>query len=224
MAGAGWTSSLGVVSEPLSLLEFLQGLLSDTGMRDGFLADPHATLTDHGLADLSPADVHDALVLVEDTQTADFSAAFTAGAPGLAGHVPLAPPPDAHSDAVRYLSSYLTGEQPVPYADDLDVDRLAGLDGASWPPDDTADFGMGATTGGHDVDDQFGMPAQLTPADPDADVDLDEATTDSDGADFGAGSDEYSSDQYGDPWVDPDPYGDPGSEPGSAAEHHNNDF
>jgi hypothetical protein len=225
MAGAGCTSSLGVVSEPLSLLEFLQELVSDAGMRDRFLADPHATLAGHGLADLTPADVHDALVLVEDTQTVDFSADFTA-AP--AGHVPLGPQPDAHPDAVGYLNSYLTGEQPVPHANDLDVDRLADLDGASWPPDDTAGFGVGATIGAH-VDDQFGTPAQVTPAGPDAGLfDLDELdTADPNGADFGAGSDTYGGDQsgtdpYGDPWADP--YGDPGSDPGNAAEHHDPDF
>jgi hypothetical protein len=217
------------MSEPLSLLEFLQELLSDTGMRDRFLADPHAALTDHGLADLSPADVHDALVLVEDTQTADFSADFTAAAPDLAGHVPPATPPDAHPDAVRYLSTYLTGEQPVPDADDLDVDRLADLDAGSWAPDDTAGFGAGVTIGGHDVEDQFGTPSQVTPADPDADLfDLDEVTTtDSNGTDFGAGGDQYGSDQYGsDPYGDPwaDPYIDPGSDPGNAAEHHDPDF
>ncbi|MFD1528201.1 IniB N-terminal domain-containing protein [Pseudonocardia aurantiaca] len=222
------------MSEPLSLLEFLQELVSDAGMRDRFLADPHATLADLGLADLSPADVHDALVLVEDTQTADFSADFTAGLPDLAGHVPPAPPPHAHPDAVGYLSSYLTGEQPVLDADDLDVDRLADLDGASWPPDDTAGFGVGARIGSHDVGDQFGTPAQVAPADPDADVfDMDEVTTtESNGPDFGGGSDlhggdlhgsdQYDSDLYGEPWADPS--GDPGSDPGSVAEHHDGDF
>jgi hypothetical protein len=95
------------MSEPPSLLEFLQGLLTDDEMRDGFLADPHRTLADHGLAHLSPADVHDALVLVEDTQTADYGHGATV--------MPLAPPPDGHTDTVGYLRGYLSGGD----ADDL---------------------------------------------------------------------------------------------------------
>jgi hypothetical protein len=57
------------MAETLSLMEFLQALLADNGLRGAFRDDPQGTLTAHGLADLTPADVHDALVLVQDTQT-----------------------------------------------------------------------------------------------------------------------------------------------------------
>src|SRR3712207_1374300 len=88
-------------------MEFLQELLGDTGTRADFLADPHGALAAHGLAHLSPADVHDALVLVEDVRTADFD---PYGDAATAGFGPPPPPTEGgHADAVQYLSGYLTG-------------------------------------------------------------------------------------------------------------------
>jgi hypothetical protein len=48
--------------------------------RAHFAADPDATLSHHGLAGLSPADVHDAVLLVQDSLTVDWSQAYGAGA------------------------------------------------------------------------------------------------------------------------------------------------
>src|SRR4051794_4271844 len=79
---AGVTSPM---AETLSLMEFLQALLADAGLRGDFGDDPQGTLAAHGLADLTPADVHDALVLVQDTQTVDYSLD--------AATAPPAPPP-----------------------------------------------------------------------------------------------------------------------------------
>jgi hypothetical protein len=213
MAGAGRTSSLVRVSEPLSLLEFLQDLVTDTGVRDRFLTDPHGTLAEHGLAHLSPVDVHDALVLVQDTQTADFSAGGYETAP----HVALAPPPADHTDAVQYLSSYLTGEQPAPGPDldpDFGIDPDAGP--AAGLPDDTTSFGAGDTSGTPEAD-PYAVP-----------FGLDEIT----GSAAGFGSGSYGSDVYdvydvddvddvdddtvGDPYVDPVDHPD--------AQHHDVDF
>jgi hypothetical protein len=89
------------MGETLSLMEFLQALLADTGLRGAFCDDPRGTLAAHGLADLSPADVHDALVLVQDTQTVDYSV-DTATAPP-----PPPPAGDGHGAAVEYLARYL---------------------------------------------------------------------------------------------------------------------
>ena len=92
------------MAEPLSLMEFLEALLTDAEMRGDFGNDPQGTLAAHGLADLTPADVHDALVLVQDNQTVDYSLYAASAA--------LPPPPpagDDHGAAVEYLAGYLAG-------------------------------------------------------------------------------------------------------------------
>ena len=73
-------------------MEFVKLLLSDDGERALFAADPDATLDRHGLGDLSPADVHDAVGFVEDTFTVDWAQAYGTGAG--AAHTP-APEPTA---------------------------------------------------------------------------------------------------------------------------------
>ena len=60
------------MAEHMSLLEFLRELLTNEQARDWYAEDPNAALKYYGLDDLSPADVRDALVLLEDNQTADF--------------------------------------------------------------------------------------------------------------------------------------------------------
>ena len=61
-------------------MEFVKLLLSDDVERAHFAADPDGTLAQHGLGDLSPADVHDAVVLVQDTLTVDWAQAYGTGA------------------------------------------------------------------------------------------------------------------------------------------------
>ena len=56
-------------------MEFVKLLLSDDAERAHFAVDPGGTLSEHGLGDLSPADVHDAVVLVQDTLTVDWAQA-----------------------------------------------------------------------------------------------------------------------------------------------------
>jgi len=46
------------MAETLSLMEFLQALLGDAELRGDFGDDPQGTLAAHGLADLTPDDVH----------------------------------------------------------------------------------------------------------------------------------------------------------------------
>ena len=102
------------MAESMSLMEFLRELVSNNGLRDWFAHDPQAALHQYGLDDLSPADVHDALVLVEDNQTADFSRDYNTGHNAI--HLPPPPPvnhdyatpADAHHAAVSYLNTYVT--------------------------------------------------------------------------------------------------------------------
>jgi hypothetical protein len=77
------------VGEPLSLMEFVKLLLRSDHERAGFAADPDGALAHHGLSDLSPADVHDAVLLVQDTLTVDWSQAYGTGA-GAAHTAPVA--------------------------------------------------------------------------------------------------------------------------------------
>ena len=79
-------------------MEFVKLLLSDDVERARFAADPDVTLSHHGLGDLSPADVHDAVLLVQDTLTVDWAQAYGSGAGGsseepdqVAEHVDAAP-------------------------------------------------------------------------------------------------------------------------------------
>jgi hypothetical protein len=68
------------VGEAVSLMEFVKLLLESDDERARFAADPDATLSHHGLSDLSPADVHDAVLFVQDTLTVDWSQAYGVGA------------------------------------------------------------------------------------------------------------------------------------------------
>ncbi|OJY40690.1 hypothetical protein [Pseudonocardia sp. 73-21] len=107
------------MAESMSLMEFLRQLTSNTGLRDWFTHDPQAALHEYGLDHLSPADVHDALVLVEDNQTADFSRDYSTSHNAI--HLPPPPvhhdyatPAESHHAAMQYLNSYVTSN----YVDD----------------------------------------------------------------------------------------------------------
>jgi hypothetical protein len=125
------------MAEPLSLMEFLQALLTDAGMRCDFGDDPQSTLAAHGLADLTPVDVHDALVLVQDTQTIDYSLDAATAAPP-----PPPPAGDGHEAAVEYLARYLAGPQadPAEHWTDPDDDLPLGGFGAG----DDSGYGTGS--------------------------------------------------------------------------------
>ena len=119
------------MAEYLSLLEFLRELVSNAGLRDRFAEDPQGALRDHGLDHLGPEDVHDALVLAEDNQTAHFSLDYTGGHSGIGDAEPLLPGESGHEAAVRHLTTYLSHNA----ADD-----------------DTTAFGAGASGGRPEVD------------------------------------------------------------------------
>jgi hypothetical protein len=140
------------MSEPLSLLEFAQRLASDGDLRGDFAADPHGVLADHGLDGLPPQDVHDALVLVEDTRTLEYDPAHVVDIPSFD-----AAGPDA-------LVQYLAGYAGVP-ADHVgfevdgsgDIDDLDGYTVPAQqhavPTDDVPHVGAGFGHGVAPVDD-----------------------------------------------------------------------
>jgi hypothetical protein len=126
------------MAAPLSLLEFVRAVLDQDALRADFAADPAGTLAEHGLDELSPADVHDALVLVEDSRTVDFSRDYLADTPSdPEPSLPPVPGGDDHEAATEYLTSYVTGE----------VDGRGSAAGAEQWSDPDADPDTGATPG-----------------------------------------------------------------------------
>jgi hypothetical protein len=99
------------MAEPMTLFEFLRELLSNEQSRDFYIEDPDAALRHYGLGDLSPADVRDALVLIEDNQTADFDREYNTGhnEVGFASAPPIPYRYEGgdHDAAVDYLSRYI---------------------------------------------------------------------------------------------------------------------
>ena len=68
------------MAETLSLLEFIQKLFpTRTACATVSPTNPEQALAHNGLADLTEDDVHDALVLADDSQTADFSRNYDTG-------------------------------------------------------------------------------------------------------------------------------------------------
>lgn len=174
------------MAETLSLMEFLQALLADAELRGSFGHDPQGTLAAHGLADLTPADVHDALVLVQDNQTVDYSLDPAAAPP------PPPPAGDDHEAAVEYLARYLADPHrsaPDEQWSDLDPDPVAAP--ARFVPDDAP-----LPTAWPDVDDGYGAGAGSGPGWP-ADPLPDAGYADLGGSDS-YGPDRYSADLEGD--------------------------
>lgn len=114
------------MAEVLTLMEFVALLSADEGVRSDFATDPGATLSAHGLDDLGPDDVQDAIVLVEDVRTVNWSDAYGSGS--------------SHDDTVAFGSG-AAGSAPAadPAGDDTDAGvPAAGLAGAE-PHDDPFD-------------------------------------------------------------------------------------
>lgn len=175
------------MAETLSLMEFLQALLTDTELQDSFADDPQGTLAVHGLADLTPDDVHDALVLVQDNLTVDYALDFSAPA------APPPPPPagDGHEAAVEYLARYLAGPQQTeaaepwpaldpetaePSAADAPAEVPDGSFGAGF--DDEYGAGTAAASGDHGATGHLAGP--IDPTDHGADAAADGQATGSD--------------------------------------------
>ncbi|MHA6797173.1 IniB N-terminal domain-containing protein [Pseudonocardia bannensis] len=151
------------MAEQLSLLEFILHLINNDDAREQFNEDPYAELADHGLEDLSAEDVYDALVLIEDNQTASFDRDYNTGS----NHVHLPPPPahhghhdgaESHKAGVEYLSRYITNN----YVDDRDtivdnsVNQQIDTNGGDFYQDIDTDVvvasGDGAVAAGDDIE------------------------------------------------------------------------
>ncbi len=129
------------MAENLSILEFLQKMIDDVGLRDWFARDPQGALAAHGLSDVSPEDVRDAIVLADDSQTADFSRNVDQSFHGTVGAVAAAHHSshdsgghdrghdgghdgghddgysEGHREAIEHLSRYVTNN----FVDDRDT-------------------------------------------------------------------------------------------------------
>jgi hypothetical protein len=114
------------VAESLSILEFLQKMIDDVGLRDWFADKPQEALAHYGLRDISPEDVRDAIVLADDSQTADFSRSVDNGFHGTVGAAAAhhsgghndGGHSEGHREAVEHLSRYVTNN----FVDDRDTD------------------------------------------------------------------------------------------------------
>jgi hypothetical protein len=113
------------VADNLSILEFLQKMIDDVGLRDWFADEPQAALSHYGLRDVSAEDVRDAIVLADDSQTADFSRSVDNGFHGTVGAAAAhhashseGGHSEGHREAVEHLSRYVTNN----FVDDRDTD------------------------------------------------------------------------------------------------------
>jgi len=149
-----------------SLLDLLLNLFRDPEAMAAFKDDPNGYLAPCG--DISPDDVHDALMLLNDNQDADFDREYNTGSNHSGGnhvHVPPPPAPEKHegeSDheaTVRYLNTYVTNN----YVDDRDtiidnsVNQQIDTGGGDFDQeidiDSTAATGDGAVAAGDDIED-----------------------------------------------------------------------
>ncbi|WP_214371313.1 IniB N-terminal domain-containing protein [Pseudonocardia sp. H11422] len=155
------------MAEQFSLLEFILHLINDEDARAEFNEDPYGELADHGLENLSAEDVYDALVLIEDNQTASFERDYNTG--GNHNQVHLPPPPahhdhhgdgaESHKAGVEYLNKYITNN----YVDDRDtivdnsVNQQIDTGGGDFRQDIDVDSvvasGDGAVAAGGDIED-----------------------------------------------------------------------
>lgn len=144
-----------------SLIEMILNLLRDPDARAAFLADSDGYLSSCGLQDLSSDDIHDALVLLQDNDTADFSRDYNTGGNSVAVATP-APVHHGghdHDDAVRYLNTYITNN----YVDDRDtitdnsINQQIDTGGGDFDQDIDIDSvvasGDGAVAAGDDIED-----------------------------------------------------------------------
>ena len=141
-----------------SLVELILKLLNDPQALAEFREHPDAALAACGASDVSPADIHDALVLADD-QEGDFSREHHSGA-----HLPPPAHPHPHPGeteheaAVRYINEYVTNN----YVDDRDttvdnsvnqqIDTGGGDFDQTIHNTNTTASGDGAVAAGGDID------------------------------------------------------------------------
>jgi hypothetical protein len=144
-----------------SLLELLLNLLRDPS---AFREDPEGVLASCG--DVSPEDIREALILLQDRQDADFSREYHGGGNHVV-HVPPPPPAPAphpgesdHEAAVRYLDTYITNNYITNEGDtitDNSINQQIDTHGGDFDQDIDVDSvvasGDGSVAAGDDIDD-----------------------------------------------------------------------
>jgi hypothetical protein len=145
-----------------SLIEMLLNLLRDPSALAAYREDPDGFLSSCG--DVSPEDVRESLILLQDNQDADFSRDYNTGG----NQIQVPPPPPAprpepgesdHEAAVRYLNTYITEN----HIDDRDtitdnsinqqIDTGGGDFDQDIDIDSTVASGEGAVAAGDDIED-----------------------------------------------------------------------
>jgi hypothetical protein len=140
-----------------SLIEFLMSLLRDPEALSAYQDDPNGYLASCGLSNISPADVHDGLVLLEDNQSADFSRHTNVGNDVHVATPPPAPHPapgvTEHDAAIQYLNSYITNN----YVTDNSFNQQVDTGGGDFDQDldihNATANGAGSVAVGGDVSD-----------------------------------------------------------------------
>jgi hypothetical protein len=145
------------MAEPMTLLEFLRELLTNEQARDLYAANPDAALSRYGLDNLSPADVHDALVLIEDNETAEYTAGHFDAQFATPPPVPVNYTGGEHQAAVDYINRYVSNT----YTADRDsitdnsTEQHIRTDGGDFDQDLDVDSlvasGDGAVAAGQDI-------------------------------------------------------------------------
>jgi hypothetical protein len=145
-----------------SLIDMILKLLSNPSELAAFQENPESYLDACGAGDVTPADLHDALVLADD-QDGDVSREHHTGG----NHIQLPPAPPVphpthgeseHEAAVRYLNTYVTNN----YVDDRDtivdnsVNQQVDTHGGDFDQDidvhSTVASGDGAVAAGGDIE------------------------------------------------------------------------
>jgi hypothetical protein len=186
-------------AEGLPLIDLVRALLGGGAATRVYLTDPSSAFAQAGLSHLSLEDVHDVVMLVEDTRTVDFAAARV---DDTEPDLPAMPLGDGGiTGAADFLAEYLTGAAGHPgygvpeAADWSESDVFAevagsaspheGDDHAFWPD---ADFGAGGRSA--DEVSTWTDPTEVTEGGPGLDLETpsDRFCDAGSDADFGAGS------------------------------------
>jgi hypothetical protein len=154
-------------TEAMTLLEFIQKLITDADLRNLFAEDPEQALADNGLEDVTEADVQDALTLIDDGQTADFSRNYDTGGNSIdysgadIGSHNRSDDGDhdddggGHSAAVEHISRFITNN----FVDDRDtivdnsVNQNIDTDGGDFGQDIDIDSNVASGDGAVAADD-----------------------------------------------------------------------
>jgi hypothetical protein len=143
-----------------NLLELLLNLLRDPS---AYREDPEGFLASCG--DVSPEDIREALVLLQDRQDADFSREYNTGG----NHIHVPPPPPApqpepgesnQEAAIRYLDTYVTNNYITNEGDtitDNSINQQIDTGGGDFDQDIDVDSvvasGDGSVAAGDDIED-----------------------------------------------------------------------